>query len=117
MIRMHCAGCLKGVDMRAISRLPAFLVLLALGMAGCTIAQRGETVVKHDKGSAPIMGEAVMDGQYALYKALDGTPRVTYNLKQGDKLGFDRNDDGQLIAVAGSNRVPVPNDGYYWRRR
>jgi|SRR5688500_9198319 len=103
--------------MRYISRLSALLVLLALGFAGCTIAQRGETVVKHDKGSAPILGEATADGQYALYKALDGTPQVVYNLKQGDKLGFDKNEEGQLVAVAGSNRVVVANDGYYWRRR
>lgn len=103
--------------MQYASRLTALLVLLALGITGCTIAQRGETVVKHDKGSAPILGEATLDGQYALYKALDGTPQVVYNLKQGDKLGFDKNQDGLLIAVAGSNRVVVANDGYYWRRR
>lgn len=103
--------------MRCMSRMAALLVLLAVGFTGCTIAQRGETVVKHDKGSAPILGEATLDGQYALYKALDGTPQVVYNLKQGDKLGFDKNENGQLIAVAGNNRIAVANDGYYWRRR
>src|SRR5687767_13233294 len=108
---------MKGVEMRCISRMAALVVLLGVGLTGCTIAQKGETVVKHDKGSAPILGEATLDGQYALYKALDGTPQVVYNLKQGDKLGFDKNEEGQLVAVAGSNRVVVANDGYYWRRR
>jgi hypothetical protein len=108
---------MKGVDMRTISRIGSLLVLLAMGVTGCTLAQKGETVVKHDKGQPPILGEATLDGQYALYKVLDGTPHVTYTLKQGDKLGFDKTENGQLIAVAGSNRVPVANDGYYWRRR
>ena len=103
--------------MRMIFRSMAFVALLVVGFTGCTVAQRGETVVKYDKGAPPILGEATAEGQYALYKVLDGTPMVTYNLKQGDKLGFDRNEGGQLFAVAGNNRVPVANDGYYWRRR
>ena len=99
-----------------------FLATLALAMtiitfSGCTMVQKGETVVKYDTGQQPIMGQAVADGQYSLYRTTDATPMVTYNLKAGDKLGFDRGTDAQLFAVAGQNRVPVANDSYYWKRR
>src|SRR5258708_39674592 len=91
--------------------------LVMVVMTGCNIVQKGETVVKYDKGEQPIMGQAVADGQYSLYRVSDATPMVTYNLKAGDKLGFDRGSDAQLYAVAGSNRVPVANESYYWKHR
>jgi len=92
----------------------AFLILV---LSGCTMVQKGETVVKYDKGEMPIMGQATQDGQYSLYRVTDATPMVTYNLKAGDKLGFERGNDGQLFAVAGQNRQQVSNESYYWKRR
>ena len=91
----------------------AFIITLT----GCAMVQKGETVVKYDAGQQPIMGQATADGQYSLYRTTDATPMVTYNLKAGDKLGFERNTDAQLSAVAGQNHVPVSNDNYYWKRR
>ena len=93
------------------------LGLLVFVMAGCTIAQKGETVVKHDKGQAPIMGQATKDGEYSLYLVTDATPKVTYTLKAGDKLGFEKGADGQLFAVAGQHRAQITDAGYYWKRR
>jgi len=93
------------------------LGLLMMTLSGCMIAQKGETVVKYDKGEQPIMGQATQDGQYSLYRVSDATPMVTYNLKAGDKLGFERGSDAQLYAVAGQNRVPAANENYYWKRR
>lgn len=93
------------------------LGLLMLTLAGCNLVQKGETVVKYDKGEQPILGQATTDGQYSLYKVTDATPMVTFNLKAGDKLGFERGTDAQLIAVAGQNRVPVANESYYWKHR
>jgi hypothetical protein len=91
--------------------------LLMVLLTGCNIVQKGETVVKYDKGEQPIMGQAPQDGQYSLYRVTDATPMVTYNLKAGDKLGFERGTDAQLYAVAGQNRQPVANESYYWKRR
>jgi hypothetical protein len=93
------------------------LALTIITFSGCTMVQKGETVVKYDAGQQPIMGQAVADGQYSLYRTTDATPMVTYNLKAGDKLGFDRGTDAQLFAIAGQNRVPVANESYYWKRR
>src|SRR3954470_16955014 len=93
------------------------LGLFMITFTSCTAVQKGETVVRYDKGQQAIMGQAVSDGQYSLYGVSDATPMVTYNLKAGDKLGFERASDGQLYAVAGQNRQPVANDTYYWKRR
>jgi hypothetical protein len=93
------------------------LGFLALTIVGCAMAQKGETVTKYDAGQQPIMGQATADGQYSLYRSTDATPMVTFNLKAGDKLGFDRGSDAQLFAVAGQNRVPVANENYYWKKR
>jgi hypothetical protein len=93
------------------------LGFIVMTLTGCTVVQKGETVVKYDKGEQPIMGQAVQDAQYSLYRTTDATPMVTYNLKAGDKLGFERGSDAQLYAVAGQNRVPVANESFYWKRR
>jgi hypothetical protein len=108
-----------GKEQRMLNRSLAGIALglLVITLTGCTVVQKGETVVKYDKGEQPIMGQATADGQYSLYRVTDATPMVTYNLKAGDKLGFDRGTDAQLYAVAGQNRVPVANESYYWKRR
>src|SRR5437868_2181281 len=93
------------------------LASLIVALTGCNMVQKGETVTKYDAGQQPIMGQAIADGQYSLYRTTDATPMVTYNLKAGDKLGFERGTDAQLYAVAGQNRVPVANESYYWKRR
>jgi hypothetical protein len=93
------------------------LGFLAMMLAGCAVVQKGETVVKYDKGELPIMGEAPQEGQYSLYRVTDATPLVTYNLKAGDKLGYKRTDAGSLIGVAGSHEIPIGNESYYWKRR
>jgi hypothetical protein len=63
------------------------------------------------------MGQATQDAQYSLYLVTDATPKVTYNLKAGDKLGFEKGSDGQLFAVAGQHRAAVEDGSYYWKRR
>jgi len=93
------------------------LGFLVLTLTGCNMVQKGETVTKYDAGQQPIMGQATADGQYSLYRTTDATPMVTWNLKAGEKLGFERSTDGQLYAVAGQNRMPVSNESYYWKRR
>src|SRR6059036_1832952 len=112
-------NCTKGKEQRMLNRSLAGIALgfLLITLAGCTMVQKGETVTRYDKGQQPMMGQAVADGQYSLYGASDATPMVTFNLKAGDKLGFERGADAQLYAVAGQNRLPVANENYYWKKR
>jgi len=104
--------------MHARSVILAIFASLMVVVGGCATFQKGETVVKYDRGSAPIMGEAPSDGQYSLYKVVDATPMVTYQLKTGEKLGFEKPEGGKLSAVAGTHKLELSDEsGYYWKRR
>jgi hypothetical protein len=97
------------------------LCVLALagvvGIGGCSRMVGGEAVTRYDKGKDAVMAEATADGQYALYSTFDSTPIATYNLSQGDKLGFERGDGGKVVAVAGSNRLSLEDKSYIWKKR
>lgn len=100
------------------------LSIPALAMVGCG-AQPGNTLVKIERGATltedrPREVEARRDGMVALYATNDMTPKVTYEVKKGDKVGFKRGGDGGIIAYAGSNEIPVQSDPvfertFYWK--
>lgn len=84
---------------------------LAAGLfaVGCG-AQSGKTIVKYD-GKSVIENVAPANATYALYDSNDLEPKVRYNLRKGDRLGFVEDPDtGQIMAVAGDNEFDVdPN--------
>lgn len=95
--------------------LTAMLLLVGCG------AQPGTTIVKYNHGDGIArMGEAPSDGTYRLYTSADANPIYTATLKKGDKLGFDKGDDGKTYAVAGNHREVVEtstlNRNVYWNR-
>src|SRR5581483_4831397 len=66
---------------------------------------------------------------YALYhwrKPPEGEPPQTWvpeqeveqlylrGLSKGDKVGFERDDKGRLFAVAGEEKIPLPDGRYCW---
>ena len=89
--------CLKPAALAAALSAGLFLV-------GCG-AQSGKTIVKYD-GKAEIENVAPAEASYALYDSNDLEPRVRYNLKKGDRLGFIKQ-DGIVYAVAGENEFEV----------
>ena len=64
------------------------------------------------------MTEAPETATYALYASWDTTPKVSYPLNKGDKLGFAEK-DGKTWAVAGSNQTEINpsmmSGTYYWK--
>ncbi|HMO26597.1 MAG TPA: hypothetical protein PKB10_10035 [Tepidisphaeraceae bacterium] len=97
--------------------LTAMLVLVGCG------AQPGRTIVKYNHTDAQNrVTEAPEAGMYSLYSTTDANPIISYRLERGDRLGFERGDDGQLYAVAGDNRTRVETTAvaarnYYWNLR
>ena len=92
------------------------LVFGMFTLAGCG-AQPGKTLVKYEKGSPLRMSEAPETATYALYKKSGLNPEVSYQLSQGDKLGFVE-DGGKVYAVAGTHKDEVTAGtmgGYYWK--
>jgi hypothetical protein len=69
-------------------------------------------------------GEVPNDGTYELFYSTEATPTASYPLKKGDKIGFEKEGDGEaarLYAVAGSNRTEVKTTTLtrtvYWKRK
>ena len=93
------------------------LVLAGFVLVGCG-AQPGKAVAKYERGKEAMMTEAPETATYALYASNDTTPKVSYALKKGDKLGFAQK-DGKVVAVAGSNEAAVDTSmmvrTYYWK--
>ena len=93
------------------------LAILA-SAAGCVSFTSGAAISDHRKGGQPLVGEAPVDGEYALFATpWETTPRVTYTLKKGDPLGFKAGGVGQIVAVGGTHEVTLPDGGYQWKRR
>jgi hypothetical protein len=103
--------------MRRQSLVFFLFAVMALVAAGCTVAQKGETVVKYRPGGSLITTEAPVGGMYALYSSTDLSPKVRVHVSRGDTLGFETGPDGQIVAVAGEERISLAADrSYYWRR-
>src|SRR5947209_7230373 len=95
----------------------ATIVLTVTLLAGCQAVQRGTTLVRWDKGGADSrMTIADTTTQYGLYGSTDVTPIGVYDVNKGDQLGFQKAGD-KIIAIAGANRITLPDGTYYWNRR
>src|SRR5450432_2841772 len=96
--------------------------MIAIGLmlvVGCANFQKGQEVIKWERGGPVRVGEAPTDGQYALFSGTDLTnQQITYPLKKGDRLGFIER-DGQVFAVAASHEDRVVQGdvtkSYFWR--
>jgi hypothetical protein len=91
--------------------------LLLLAFAGCSGMQKGVGVISYDKGTPPILAKATSDGEYSLYEAQGMEPKVSFFLHKGDALGFKYGKTGEILAVGGTEEVPVPDTDYIWKRR
>ena len=106
---------------RGMGRAVLCLVVGATAAAapGCAAwCVEGDTVMTHRKGDAPEPREAPSDGEYALHNMYwNLRPIRTRNLWRGDPLGFRREGEDKVVAIAG-DREYVLNDGnYVWKRK
>lgn len=89
------------------SILPLFIVLL--GATGCAPA-----VNYRPGGPAPLV-KAPATGVYELYRRGAQTPVYSTVLLKHDRLGFARDADGRLVAVANGERYALPEAKYRWK--
>jgi hypothetical protein len=99
------------------SKLKLAAVLFALAaLTGCG-AQGGKTIYTQGANAAPVMGSAPQAGVYQLYTTLSPNPTTTVRLKEGDPLGFRKNADGLMEAIAGDQVIDLPKGTAqaYWK--
>lgn len=108
---------------------PVLSLGLLAGLTGCDIwANRNNTtlVKLHLPDTAPAIIEAPFEGHYVLFRGDAKQPLARAALRQGDRLGFERDavdtlgqpvaPRGRLSAVAGVLAVPLSDDvPYEWR--
>lgn len=96
----------------------AFVVSAALVAAipGCAAAPAGSSIVRYERGAAAYRVKAPQATEYALYAGDDPAPRMTVRLETGAMIGFERDAENRLVAVAGDRKVVVPDGSYTWRR-
>ena len=106
---------------RGIRRTARYALALAVAAASSGCASwfvDGDTVVTHRRGDAPEVGEAPSDGEYSLHNSFGNLrPIRTRSLWRGDPLGFRREDERHVAAVAGDREYVLKDGNYVWKRK
>ena len=105
----------------------------ALLLAGCRVDTRPKVAVRHDVGGQPRLRKAPHPGIFRLYllppsgtssAGASATTRpagrellVESTLRRGERVGFARNAQGQLVAIAGDGTPLLLQEGrsYLWQ--
>jgi hypothetical protein len=87
-------------------------------LSSCAAVQEGDAVVKYEKNGSARMTKAPSNGTYSLYSSTDLQTKVSHYLDKGQDVGFRKESDGRLVAIAGTaDPIPLEEGGYYWRLR
>jgi hypothetical protein len=94
-------------------------------LAGCKAGTNERTFLSCRLDRHVSVRDAPYDGEYRLYRVAEhvkpttqfATPLRSERLKRGEKIGFARDESGQLVAVVRVERVPLDahsaEDGVY----
>ena len=94
------------------ARFAPALVLVALFVA--TLSGCGSKNTSWKKGQKPMVGTVAQTGSYELVSGKEVV--ATYEVFAGEPLGFRKNDNGRVEAVAGMYTVDVlTSKPYAWR--
>ena len=91
-------------------RLPTVLALVS-ALAGCASGPRGPHA-EYRAGVTPIAPPVAVSGSYRLLAA--GTPIETRPVAKGSAVGFVREKDGSVTAIAPDFKRPLEGTGYTW---
>lgn len=95
----------------------AWVALGALLVNGCSVRELkpGAVIATHCVGEGDACLATPNRGDYALYRSGKHWPVVKRNLLPGQPVGFARQSDGQLVAWAGDELIPLKEGDYRWR--
>ena len=94
------------------------LLVFAAGCAGNPHQHAGELIAEHNPGGQLVATTAPYQAEYELYSRPSPNGDIERlrwrKLGGGDKIGFERTKDGQLVAVAGGEQFPLTDGFYCW---
>ena len=112
-----------------LRRAAAAALVASILSAGCGSHRHpGRLVAEYPRGHNPVYGWTESRAEYVLYARQhtegwanavnvgDGWKLGTWRLKKRSPLGF-KTVDGQLVAVAGRDHIPLPPGSYCWHVR
>jgi hypothetical protein len=89
-----------------------YLTIWALVLAGCKASCEERVVLRYEPAKRLPMRTSPYKAQYRLYAQASGkpttrtaTPLLAYSLPKGSRLGFERDAEHRLLAVAGNERT------------
>lgn len=93
------------------------LLLAALtALNGCANPLAHQTNPQSEHQIGPTLTRVPEPATYALtpLEHPNAVPLATVHLNRGERVGFRRDSDGTLVAVAGKQTFPVPNGTFGW---
>jgi hypothetical protein len=93
--------------------LTLLLPLLSL-VCGCMGLRRDREAVEYRPGTPPTTVVAERDATYRLCADEPDPGRPWVDVTKGERVGFRRESDGSLVAIAGTRTTPVPDVRHVW---
>jgi hypothetical protein len=91
-------------------QIPGVVALVLIGCAGCT-----SPAIEYEEGTVPHITRAPATGVWELYPRHARKPVFDAILLKHDDVGFERDGQGKLVAVADGQRHPLAHGSYCWR--
>jgi uncharacterized protein YceK len=89
------------------------LLILAL-LSGCRSLRDDREAVEYHPGRPATTVVADRDATYRLCAHVPDPGRPTVEVTNGEVVGFRREPDGSLVAIAGTQTTPVPDIYHVW---
>jgi hypothetical protein len=94
-----------------------FMLALAFvsALTGCVAAPPNGPLVEYRSGLTPVTRPVKCEANYALFSSTQpSVPLTEHHITEGERVGFCREPDGSVSAVAPGYRLALPPGEYTW---
>ena len=95
-------------------RRPTLALALVSALTGCVSAPPDGPLVEFRDGLTPVTRPVECEGTYSLVAVGSSRPVVEHRAVKGERLGFRREPDGSVVAVAPGYTFPLDPGAYVW---
>ncbi len=97
-----------------MSRRPLLALALVSAVTGCVSAPPDGPFVEYRAGLTPITRPVKCPGTYALHADGQPAPLLTRDAVEGERIGFKREADSSVTAIAPEQELALPPGEYAW---